>query len=87
MTTSKGSAKLYIIGVICIVVIVTAAFIIVKNYPPQETPELPTRESAIPEAALKMTPESDIHPPILHSDEWSQPVPLGSVVNTAGGED
>ena len=87
MSTSKGSAKLYIIGVVCIVAIVTTAFIIVKNFPTQETPELPTRESTIPEAAVKMTPEADIHPPILHSNEWSQPVPLGNAINTAGGED
>ena len=87
MSTSKGSAKLYIIGVACIVAIVTAAFIIVKNFPLQETPELPTRESAISVDARKMMPEADIHPPILHSNEWSQPVPLGSAINTAGGED
>ena len=34
-----------------------------------------------------MTPETDLYPPILHSDEWSQPVPLAEAINTAGGED
>jgi len=35
----------------------------------------------------KMTPEKDIYPPILYSDEWEEPVPLPYPVNTAGGED
>ena len=34
-----------------------------------------------------MTPELDKLPPILHSDEYHEPVPLGSTVNTAGAED
>jgi len=83
---SKGSAKLYVIGIICILAVLTAAFLVLKFYSQQETPEI-TRESVIPAAAVKMTPEADRYPPILHSDEWSQPVPLGGAVNTAGGED
>jgi hypothetical protein len=34
-----------------------------------------------------MTPDADLYPPILHSDEWNQPVPLANAINTAGGED
>jgi hypothetical protein len=34
-----------------------------------------------------MSPETDLHPPILHSDEWEAPVPLPAPVNTPGGED
>jgi len=34
-----------------------------------------------------MTPETNFYPPILHSDEWIQPVPLSEAINTAGGED
>jgi hypothetical protein len=45
------------------------------------------RLSVIPVGAAKITPEMDILPPILHSDKYLQPVPLGSGVNTAGGED
>ena len=33
-----------------------------------------------------MTPEADIRPPILYSNELSQPVPLGNAINTAGGK-
>ena len=29
----------------------------------------------------------DEHPPQLHSDQFEKPVPLGSAINTAGGED
>ena len=44
------------------------------------------RESSIPPDAVKMTPEMDNNPPILHSDEYENPVPL-AVINTAGAED
>ena len=45
------------------------------------------RLSKIPASAVKVTPEMDLNPPILHSDEWEEPVPLGAGVNTAGAED
>lgn len=46
-----------------------------------------TREEAIPDNAVKMLPAADSHPPILHSSEWQQPVPLAGPINTAGAED
>ena len=46
-----------------------------------------TREESIPANAVKMTPQTDLFPPILYNDEWEYPVPLGSEINTAGGED
>jgi len=45
------------------------------------------RESKIPEDAIKMTPELDKLPPILHSDEFEEPVPLAYPINTKGAED
>ena len=45
------------------------------------------RESLIPSHAVKMTPELDQHPPILHSDLFEPPIPLPYPVNTAGLED
>ena len=45
------------------------------------------REASIPSNAVKMTPQTDSHPPQLHSDEWEMPVPLSGPVNTAGAED
>lgn len=47
----------------------------------------PSRYSLIPANATKMTPEMDRLPPILHSDEWQEPVPLGAPINSAGPED
>jgi hypothetical protein len=34
-----------------------------------------------------MTPEMDLLPPILHSEEYEQPVPMPYPINTAGAED
>ena len=49
--------------------------------------ETKTRDEAIPDDAVKMTPETDAFPPILHSDEWEDPVPMPGPINTAGAED
>lgn len=54
---------------------------------PQSGAERPSRESAIPADAVKVTPADDLYPPILHSDEYDEPVPLGPPVDTSGAED
>ena len=54
--------------------------------PPAPKPQL-TRDQAIPTSAVKMTPEQDTLPPLLHSDKYEKPVPLSRVINTAGAED
>jgi hypothetical protein len=46
-----------------------------------------TREEKIPQSAVKMTPDTDVYPPVLHLNDWETPVPLDGPVNTAGGED
>jgi len=46
-----------------------------------------TRLERIPNDITKITPETDVRPPILHSSEFLEPVPLGGPVNTAGAED
>ncbi len=48
---------------------------------------LKTRGETIPADAVKMTPQSDTWPPVLHSGEWEAPVPMPGPVNTAGAED
>jgi hypothetical protein len=48
---------------------------------------LKSREESLSVDAVKMTPETDDLPPILHSDNYYPPVPLGNVINTAGAED
>jgi hypothetical protein len=55
--------------------------------PPLLPTQSPTRLDAIPEDAIKMTPSTDHHPPILHSDEWLPPVPMEGFINTSGAED
>ena len=45
------------------------------------------RHSVIPTDAVKILPETDLNPPITHSDEYMQPVPIPGLVNTTGGED
>jgi hypothetical protein len=53
---------------------------------PAPRPQL-TRDQAIPATAVKMTPEKDTLPPLLHSDAYEQPVQLSWTINTAGAED
>ncbi len=45
------------------------------------------REDSIPDDAIKITPETDVFPPVLHSNEWQSPVPMEDGINTAGAED
>lgn len=45
------------------------------------------RESKIPPKQIKMTSQTDIFPPILHSDEFEKPVPMPYPINTNGAED
>ncbi len=44
------------------------------------------RYQFIPEDVDKVTPEQDTSPPVLHSPEFQEPIPLPGI-NTAGGED
>lgn len=46
-----------------------------------------SRYETIPPDAVKMTPETDLFPPVSLSSEWEDPVPLPGPVNTAGAED
>ena len=48
---------------------------------------LKTRDEVIPNSAVKITPETDLYPPILHSNDYEEPVPLPGPVNSAGAED
>lgn len=54
--------------------------------PAEETPTK-TRQDAIPETAVKILPEDDVYPPLLHLELWQDPVPLLGPINTAGAED
>jgi len=52
-----------------------------------EQEESNSRENSIPEGVVKITPETDLYPPVIHSTEWAAPVPVQGPVNTAGIED
>ncbi len=49
--------------------------------------ELKDRDDAIPDDAIKITPETDLFPPILHSNNYYEPIPMPGPINTAGAED
>jgi len=49
--------------------------------------EYKTRDEAIPDDAIKMMPETDLFPPILHSGDYETPIPISGPINTAGAED
>lgn len=53
----------------------------------KQTIEILPRESKIPTNSVKITPETDEYPPILHSKSWEQPTPLEYPLNTKGAED
>lgn len=84
MAISKRIVLAIILIVLCLAAL--AVFVSLNGGPTQDT-IIPTRESAIPKDAIKVTPQTDTFPPILHSDEWNLPVPLPQSINTAGAED
>jgi hypothetical protein len=53
----------------------------------EATPTTIPRFIAIPADIFKMSGDIDLFPPILHSDEFHEPVPVPGLINTAGGED
>lgn len=73
------------------ILIITFSFclVILSCKKEEEKPTYPqtTRLESIPADAVKVLPETDLFPPILHSDEWEEPIPLGPEINTAGAED
>lgn len=54
---------------------------------PSDSGETIRRGDTIPKDAVKMTSEVDNFPPVLHCDEWSPPIPVDGLINTAGAED
>lgn len=87
MTILKKAAKIVAVLTLVVITLVTLASLTSTPNENNQTTPTPTRESAIPLNAAKVSVDQDLHPPILHSDDWNQPVPLSSAVNTAGAED
>jgi hypothetical protein len=67
--------------------VLTCTFLCGCTDTPSRDEAPPDRQNAIPEGAIKITPETDSFPPILHSSEFEPPLPLSDAVNTAGAED
>jgi hypothetical protein len=51
------------------------------------SPALVDRQAKIPIDAVKMSPQTDEHPPLVYSSDYAQPIPIPGAVNTAGAED
>ena len=66
-------------------ILILLPLLLVTACAPQEQ-EIISRDVKLPTDTEKITSEMDLHPPILHSNEFESPVPL-AVINTAGGED
>jgi hypothetical protein len=69
---------------LALIVILVFMFLLMQEKPDIE---VPNRESLIPTDAIKMTPENDLTPPKLLSNEYEKPIPLPYPVNTRGAED
>jgi hypothetical protein len=70
---------------ICLVLFFGLTACNIRQFPSPTAP--PNREDLIPASQEKITPETDIYPPISETDEYEDPVPLPYPVNTAGAED
>ncbi|MBW3022625.1 hypothetical protein KY308_00795 [Candidatus Woesearchaeota archaeon] len=68
-------------------VILTIAVLVLLAGCASQTVTYADRESKIPSDAVKITPEMDVAPPKLNSEDYENPVPLPYPVNTAGAED
>lgn len=85
MTALKWPAKVAAILIVVLIIIVVFVGLSSKLNDTNQT--IPTRQSTIPSNAIKVSGSEDLHPPILYSNDWNQPVPLPSAINTAGAED
>ena len=60
--------------------------LIERGYARMSDPDV-DRLAKIPDDIEKRGPSTDHHPPVLHSADYHEPVPLPSAINTAGAED
>jgi hypothetical protein len=80
------SRKGLVVIVIVVVLVVILLLAVVLGSLNEET-EVPLRSDVIPSDAVKRTPATDIFKPVLHLDDWEEPVPMPGPINTAGAED
>ncbi|MBE0700588.1 MAG: PD40 domain-containing protein [Acholeplasmataceae bacterium] len=70
-----------------LLVTIVCLFIMLSACEKKETHPDIDRLTKLPTDIIKRTPENDHHPPILYSDDFDEPVPLNSNINTSGLED
>lgn len=46
-----------------------------------------SQAGSVPADAIKMGPETDDFAPVVHNSGWEKPVPMDSIISTAGAED
>ena len=80
----KGA--LLAIGAVVVAVMLVSIYMMVGTGDEGEN-KSKSRQEAIPSDAVKVLPAIDHYPPVLHSSEWQQPMPLEGPINTAGAED
>ena len=79
-------ASAFVVSVFFLALFILCSSFLLTACAPAEQP-LPSRDSRIPAEAVRQSPATDAHPPVLHLDGWREPVPLEGPVNTAGAED
>ncbi len=78
--TQDSRFKILVLGLIMLIILTGCKKDDIHN-------EIIDRKTKIPQTAVKMNPENDPTPPIMHSDEFAEPKPLSETINTAGAED
>ena len=77
--------KIIIFSIFIIIFIIVLSC--TSQAPEKEEVLPPHRLSKITKDAVKIIPVDDLYPPILHSDQWYEPVPMSPTINSKGGED
>lgn len=75
-------ARLFFLAII----LITLAGGCIGSWNSAEYPNV-DRIDKLPSEIVKRGPETDQYPPILHSNEYEEPIPLPYPINTAGAED
>ncbi|OGS56038.1 MAG: hypothetical protein A3K60_02725 [Euryarchaeota archaeon RBG_19FT_COMBO_56_21] len=80
---SRKGLIVIVVVVVLVAVLMIAAILSTLD---SET-EVPLRSDTIPADVAKGTPATDYFKPVLHLDDWEDPVPMSGPINTAGAED
>ncbi len=78
-----------VVAVAAIVIVIVFVFAVIAVSQPKQVQPVTQQDrlNAIPASAVKQSPSTDIHKPVMLSTLWSTPVPMEGPVNTAGAED